>query len=74
MQKMGKIKEKIAKMFSGTSLRDSSFASDVLKLVGGTAIAQALGILASPVITRLYGPKAFGVAALFTAITGIISV
>ena len=51
-----------------------SFASDVLKLVGGTALAQALAVLASPIITRLYGPEAFGVAALFTSITGIIGV
>jgi lipopolysaccharide exporter len=52
----------------------SGFASDVLKLVGGTALAQALGILASPIITRMYGPDAFGTAALFTSIVAIASV
>lgn len=51
-----------------------SFASDVLKLVGGTAIAQDLSVLSSPLLTRLYGPEAFGIIAIFTAITGIISV
>ncbi len=52
----------------------SSFASDVLKLVGGTTFAQALAILAVPVLTRIYAPEAFGVAALSTAITGIVAV
>ena len=42
----------------------SSFASDVLKLAGGTAFAQALALLASALITRLYGPEAFGLASL----------
>jgi O-antigen/teichoic acid export membrane protein len=51
-----------------------AFASDVLKLVGGTAFAQALSVIASPIITRLYSPEAFGVVSLFLAITGIISV
>lgn len=51
-----------------------SFASDVLKLAGGTAIAQALAVLASPIITRMYGPEAFGLSALFASITGIIAV
>lgn len=51
-----------------------SFASDVLKLVGGTAFAQALAVMASPILTRLYGPEAFGIAALFTSITGLIGV
>lgn len=54
--------------------RSSSFASDVLKLVGGTAFAQIITILASPIITRLYGPEAFGFLAIFTSITSIIGV
>jgi len=52
----------------------SSFASDVLKLVGGTAFAQIIAILASPILTRLYGPDAFGFFAIFTSITSIIGV
>ena len=53
---------------------EKSFSNDVLKLVGGTIFAQALAVLAYPILTRLYGPEAFGVAALFTAITGIVGV
>jgi O-antigen/teichoic acid export membrane protein len=59
---------------SPSNPRPSSFVSDVLKLVGGTTFAQALAILAAPILTRLYAPEAFGMAALFAAITGIITV
>ena len=52
----------------------SSFAADVLKLVSGTTFAQVVTILASPLLTRLYGPEAFGFLALFTSITSIIGV
>ena len=54
--------------------RSSSFAADVLKLVTGTTIAQVITILAAPVITRLYGPEAFGLLTLFASITSIIGV
>ncbi len=54
--------------------RQSRFSSDVATLVTGTTIAQFITILASPIITRLYGPEAFGLLALFTSITGIIVV
>lgn len=40
----------------------------------GTVLAQALGILIMPVVTRLFAPEAFGVAAIFSSMTGIIGV
>ncbi|MFC2015943.1 oligosaccharide flippase family protein [Chloroflexota bacterium] len=55
-------------------LRKTSFAGDVLKLVGGTTIAQALAILVAPLLTRLYAPEAFGIAALFASVLSIINV
>ena len=57
---------------SSKSVKKTSFASDVLKLVSGTAFAQGLTICASPFLTRLYGPEAFGTLALFVSITSII--
>lgn len=51
-----------------------AFAGDVLKLASGTAFAQAVSILAAPVLSRLYAPEAFGVSALFLSITGIFGV
>lgn len=54
--------------------RSFSFATDVLKLVTGTTFAQVIVVLASPLLTRLYGPEAFGFLALFTSITSVIGV
>ena len=56
------------------SKSSSPFVSNVLKLTSGSVIAQGLGILVAPILTRLFAPEAFGVAALFTSITGIIGV
>jgi lipopolysaccharide exporter len=49
-----------------------SFAGDVLKLASGATVAQALGILLSPVLSRLFAPEAFGTAAVFTSILSVI--
>ena len=51
----------------------STFATDVLKLVSGSASAQVLTILAAPFVARLFAPAAFGIAAVFVSITGVIS-
>lgn len=47
------------------------FAKDVLRLASGTAVAQAITVLAAPVVTRLYGPTAFGISALFISMTTV---
>jgi lipopolysaccharide exporter len=52
----------------------NSFSSNVLKLVTGTVLAQALGILVMPIVTRLFVPEAFGIVAIFSSITGIVGV
>jgi lipopolysaccharide exporter len=51
-----------------------SFGGNVIRLASGTAIAQVILMAATPILSRLYSPDAFGVAALFLAVTGIISV
>jgi lipopolysaccharide exporter len=51
-----------------------SFAGDVLKLASGATVAQALGILLSPIFSRLFSPEAFGTAAVFGSITTVIGV
>ncbi|WAI01172.1 oligosaccharide flippase family protein [Methanogenium organophilum] len=57
-----------------TLFDSQSFAKDVLKLVTGTTFAQIIIVLSSPVLTRLYGPEAFGLLAIFTSIMGIIGI
>lgn len=57
-------------------LRDFSekpFIRNVIILVTGTAAAQVIGLISSPIITRLYGPEAFGLMGAFLAIVSILS-
>ena len=52
----------------------SKFTADVLKLTSGTAVAQLFSVCAAPLIARLFAPQAFGVAALFTSISGVLAI
>jgi len=49
----------------------SEFNRNVLTLMTGTTIAQAIPIAISPILTRVYTPEDFGLLALFVAITSI---
>ena len=49
------------------------FLKNVTLVAAGTVLAQAITIASTPIITRLYGPEAFGVLGLFTAIIAIIT-
>jgi len=51
----------------------SEFSKNVLTLMTGTTIAQAIPIAISPILTRLYTPEDFGLFALFVAITSIFA-
>ncbi|MFA5455716.1 MAG: oligosaccharide flippase family protein [Sulfurimonas sp.] len=52
----------------------SEFSRNVLTLMTGTTIAQAIPIAISPILTRIYTPEDFGVFALYVAIASILSV
>ncbi|MBY0145116.1 lipopolysaccharide biosynthesis protein [Neobacillus niacini] len=54
-------------------LSKKPFIRNVLIMATGTAAAQAVSMALSPIITRLYGPEAFGLLGAFTAVIGIIS-
>jgi len=49
----------------------SEFNRNVLTLMTGTTVAQAIPVAISPILTRIYTPDDFGVLALFAAITMI---
>lgn len=51
-----------------------SFSRDVITLTYVPLVSQMLGILLTPVLTRMYAPEAFGLAALFGSIVVIPSV
>jgi len=50
----------------------SEFNKNVLTLMTGTTVAQAIPIAISPILTRLYTPEDFGVFAIFLAITSVL--
>ena len=52
--------------------RGSSFANDVVKLVSGTTFAQALSLLAAPVLSRIYVPEDYGTATVFASIITVV--
>jgi lipopolysaccharide exporter len=51
----------------------SRFARGVLVVMSGTVLAQALTVLAAPILTRLYDPAAFGILGVFMALAGIVT-
>lgn len=61
--------KKVKGLFSG-----SEFFRNVLTLATGTALAQALPILISPILTRLYSPEQFATFGLFSALVSILGV
>ncbi len=46
-----------------------SFKANVTTMIYGTTLSQAIPILISPIISRLYSPYDFGVYAIFTSIS-----
>jgi lipopolysaccharide exporter len=51
--------------------KSSNFAGDVMKISMGTVLAQILGVIIIPILTRIFSPEAFGVLAVFISITQI---
>ncbi len=52
----------------------SEFSQNVLSLMTGTTIAQAIPIAISPILTRIYTPGDFGVFTLYMSLASIFSV
>lgn len=49
-------------------------ARSVSILAGGTALAQALAVAASPILTRIYKPSDFGALQVFISLMGLVVV
>ena len=54
-------------------LSKKPFVRNVATVATGTAAAQAIGIAFSPLITRLYGPEAFGLLGTFMALVAVLT-
>ena len=52
----------------------SDFNANVVKLMMGTSLAQAIPIAISPILTRLYTPAEFGTFALYISVAAMLSV
>jgi O-antigen/teichoic acid export membrane protein len=48
------------------------FIRNVVMVASGTAMAQAISMIFSPLITRLYGPDAYGLQGVFLSIASIM--
>ena len=62
-----KMKDTVSKIWHSPSARN------VGKLLSANVIAQVLGILIYPVLTRLYAPEDFGLLNLFLSIGGVLA-
>lgn len=51
----------------------SEFITNSMKLLSSNAIAQTVGLLIYPLLTRIYAPEDFGLANLFLSIGGIVT-
>src|SRR5438445_11064066 len=52
----------------------SDFSKDSATLISGTAVAQAISILAVPILARIYHPEDYGVLGLYMSIAAVIGV
>ena len=51
----------------------STYAQNILTLLSGTVLAQAVILAASPLLSRLYDPATFGLFALFSSLLTILA-
>ncbi|MDO6563999.1 oligosaccharide flippase family protein [Amphritea sp. 1_MG-2023] len=51
--------------------KGSEFSRNVLTLITGASIAQAIPIAISPILTRIYTPEDFGILSLFATISAV---
>ena len=59
---------------SDSNAYKKTFGRDVGKLASGTLVAQIIGFLAYPVITRLFDPSVYGMFAVFLSLVSIITI
>jgi O-antigen/teichoic acid export membrane protein len=55
-------------------LNRGEFARNLLILTSGSVVGQVIGVLATPVLTRLYTPDEYGVMGVYVSVLGIITV
>lgn len=59
-------------MFNKNEFLKSKFLRSIILVVTGTAFAQLISILFTPILTRLYSPESFGLLGSFNAIISFV--
>lgn len=54
-------------------LKKDKLVKNILMIIGGTASGQVIGIVVSPILTRIYTPEEYGILSVFTSILLIMS-
>jgi len=62
------------KFYEIKKIKSNEFLKNVLTLMTGTVISQIIGMLMSPILSRLYSPEEFGVFATYFSIVSILIV
>lgn len=57
-----------------SKLTRSPFARNTFTIASGTATAQLIPIIATPILSRLYFPEYFGLLGLYVAVSGFITI
>lgn len=53
-------------------LKNNIFFQNIAVVAGGNATAKLIGIIAAPIITRLYTPEDYGVFSVFLSVVGVV--
>ena len=65
---MARLTNKISAIVSSSSTRN------VGKLLSANILAQVIGFIIYPILTRMYAPEDFGLFNLFTSIAGVLTI
>lgn len=60
-------------MINLDKIKKNKFFKSVILIAGGTATAQLMNALSSPIITRIYTPEEYGILTIFLTVVGILS-
>lgn len=53
--------------------KGDKLVKNILMIIGGTVSGQVIGIIVSPILTRIYTPEEYGILSVFTSILLIMS-
>lgn len=51
----------------------SSTVRSIATLLTGTVASQVIGVITMPILSRIYGPGAFGILAIFLSVSAVVS-